>query len=125
MALWVPVTAKPGEPYAFPYVPGAFVGMIAGNLAGALVEFVLKMLPASAYGRLLADRPLTVFTVFHDSEDVISLCLRFGRNRKTLKMTFENDELAREFIALTSKSGPFYGEAWRTLTYRRTDEIRS
>jgi len=124
MALWVPVTAKPGEPYAFPYVPGAFVGMIAGNLAGALVEFVLKMLLASAW-KIAGRSPLTVFTVFHDSEDVISLCLRFGRNRKTLKMTFENDELAREFIALTSKSGPFYGEAWRTLTYRRTDEIRS
>lgn len=79
---------------------GAFVGMIAGILVGTLVEFLLKMIMARAYGRLLMQRPLTVFSVFRDVEDLVGLFLRFGENRKTLKMIFENDELAREFIAL-------------------------
>ena len=74
--------------------------MIAGILIGTLVEFVLKMLCAPAYGKLLVKRPLTVFSVFNDSEDLIGLSTRFANDRKTLKMIFENDELAREFIAL-------------------------
>ena len=41
------------QTYAFPYVLGAFIGMIAGILAGTLVEFILKMLFAPAYGKLL------------------------------------------------------------------------
>jgi hypothetical protein len=86
--------------YAFPYVLGAFVGMIAGILVGTLVEFVLKMVLAQAYGRLLVKRPLTVFSIFSDSEDLVGLSLRFGENKKIMKMMFENDELAREFIAL-------------------------
>ena len=79
---------------------GAFVGMIAGILVGTLVEFLLKMIMARAYGRLLMQRPLTIFSVFRDAEDLVGLFLRLGENRKTLKMIFENDELAREFIAL-------------------------
>ena len=88
------------QTYAFPYVLGAFVGMIAGILVGTLVEFVLKMVLAPAYGSLLVKRPLTVLSVLTDAEDLIGLSLRFGEKKKTLKMTFENDELAREFIAL-------------------------
>lgn len=79
---------------------GAFVGMIAGILVGTLVEFVLKMVLAQAYGRLLVKRPLTVFSIFSDSEDLVGLSLRFGENKKILKMMFGNDELARELMAL-------------------------
>ena len=88
------------QTYAFPYVLGAFVGMIAGILAGTLVEFVLEMMMAPAYGKLLLKRPLTAFSVFNDSEDLVGLSLRFGDHKKTLQVIFENDELAREFIAL-------------------------
>jgi hypothetical protein len=84
------------QTYEFPYVLGAFVGMIAGTL----VEFILKMIMAPAYGKSLLKRPLTVFSVFHDSEDLVGLSLRFGDHKKTLKVIFENDERAREFIAL-------------------------
>ena len=45
------------QTYAFPYVLGAFVGMIAGILVGTLVEFGLKMVFAPAYGPLLWKRP--------------------------------------------------------------------
>lgn len=88
------------QTYAFPYVLGAFVGMIAGILIGTLVEIGLKMILAPFYGRLLIKRPLTVFSVFNDSEDLIGLSMRFANQKKTLQLMFENDELAREFIVL-------------------------
>jgi len=84
---------------ALPYVLAAFVGMIAGILVGTLVEFVLKMLFAPVYGPLLLKRPLTVFSVFNDSEDLIGLSTRFTNGRKTLRMIFQNDDIAREFSA--------------------------
>lgn len=91
------------QTYAFPYVLGAFVGMIAGILVGTLVEFALKLIFAPAYGTLLWKRPLTVLSVFQDSEDLIGLSTRFTDGRKTLKMIFENDEIAREFLALNAQ----------------------
>ena len=84
---------------ALPYVLGAFVGMIAGILVGTLVEFVLKMLFAPAYGPLLLKRTLTVLSVLNDSEDLIGLSTRFTNGRKTLRMIFQNDDIAREFSA--------------------------
>jgi hypothetical protein len=85
---------------AFPYVLGAFVGMIAGIFAGTLVEFLLKVSLAHSYGKLLLNRPLTIFSVFNDSEDLIGLSTRFEDNRKKLKLSFENDDIAREFVTL-------------------------
>lgn len=88
------------QTYGFPIVLGAFVGLVAGILVGTLVEFGLRMLFAPAYGRLLLKRPLTVFSIFNDSEDLVGLSTRFAEDRKLLKITFENDELARAFSAL-------------------------
>ena len=84
----------------FPYVFAAFVGMIAGVIVGSLVESGLKLLLAPVYGKLLRNRPLTVFSIFTDSEDLIGLSTRFTNGRKNLKVTFENDDIARDFIAL-------------------------
>jgi hypothetical protein len=85
---------------ALPYLLGATGGLIAGIVAGTLVEFALKLLFAPAYGQLLLKRPLTVFSLFNDSEDVIGLSARFTDKRKSLKLTFENDEIGREFERL-------------------------
>ena len=85
---------------ALPYVLGATAGLIAGIVAGTLVEFVLKLLFAPAYGKLLWNRPLTIFAVFNDSEDVTGLSARFTDKKKSLKLTFANDEIAREFESL-------------------------
>lgn len=74
--------------------------MIAGVLIGTLVEFGLRTAFAPAYGKLLSKRPLTVFSVFNDSEDLIGLSTRFLKDRKPLSMTFENDEIVHEFITL-------------------------
>ena len=76
---------------------GAFVGLVAGVIGGSAVEFVLKLMFAPVYGQLLLKRPLTVFSLFNDSEDVLGLSARFTDQKKSLKLTFENDEIAREF----------------------------
>jgi hypothetical protein len=88
------------QTYEFPYVLGAFVGMIAGMIVGTLVEFVLKMVFAPVYGKLILKRPLTILSVLNDSESLIGLSIRFTDAKKSLQMIFENDEIAREFIAL-------------------------
>jgi hypothetical protein len=88
------------QTYALPYVLGTFAGMFAGVIVGTLVEFGLKLLLAPSYGKLLQKRPLTIFSVLNDSENLIGISTRFADNRKTLKLTFENDEIAHEFIVL-------------------------
>ncbi len=88
------------QTYAFPYVLGAFAGLIAGMIVGTLVEFGLKLLLTPVYGKLLSNRPLTIFSVFNDSEDLIGLSMRFVENKKVLKLTFENDEIGQEFSTL-------------------------
>jgi len=82
---------------ALPYVLGATAGLFAGIVAGTLAEFVLKILFAPAYGKLLSKRPLTIFSVLSDSENVIGLSVRFTDAKKSLKLVFENDDVAREF----------------------------
>lgn len=85
---------------AMPYVLGATAGLVAGIVVGTLVEFALKLLFAPVYGKLLLKRPLTIFAVFNDSEDVIGLSARFTEGKKSLKLIFENDETAKEFKIL-------------------------
>ena len=85
---------------AMPYVLGAAAGLFAGIIAGTLVEFGLKVLFAPKYGKLLLKRPLTVFSVFNDSEDLIGISTRFAENKKILKLIFENDEIGRQFMTL-------------------------
>jgi hypothetical protein len=86
----------------FPFVFGGFVGLIAGIIGGTVVEFLLKFLFAPAYGQLLLKRPLTVLSFFNDSENVIGLSARFTDKKKSLKLTFENDDIAKEFKGLNS-----------------------
>lgn len=85
----------------FDLVFGAFIGLLVGLVGGTVVEFGLKFLFAPVYGKLLLKRPLTVFSLFNDSEDVIGLSAKFTENKKSLKLTFENDEIAKEFDELS------------------------
>jgi hypothetical protein len=88
------------DTYNFPFVFGGFVGIVVGVIGGTIVEFVLKFLFAPAYGQLLLKRPLTIFSLFNDSEDVIGLSAKFTDKKKSLKVTFENDEIGKEFKRL-------------------------
>ena len=84
----------------FPFVFGGLVGMVVGAIGGTVVEFVLKLLLAPAYGQLLLKRPLTILSLFNDSENVIGLSARFTDKKKSLKLTFENDDIGKEFKQL-------------------------
>jgi hypothetical protein len=84
----------------FSIAVGALAGIIAGLIGGTLVEFGLKFVFAAVYGQLLLKRPLTVLGLFNDSEDVVGLSLRFGDQKKSLKLVFENEDIAREFTRL-------------------------
>jgi len=90
------------QTYGFPFVLGGLVGMVVGVIGGTIVEFVLKILFAPVYGQLLLKRPLTILSFFNDSEDVIGLSARFTDKKRSLKITFENDDVAREFERLNS-----------------------
>jgi hypothetical protein len=83
-----------------PYVLGAAAGLLAGIIIGTLVEFGMKLLFAPVYGKLVLQRPLTIFSVLGNSEHLIGIAARLAENRKILKLTFENEEIAREFIAM-------------------------
>ena len=86
----------------FALAVGAAAGVSAGLIGGTLFEFGLKILFAPAYGQLLLKRPLTIFSLFNDSEEVIGISAKFTEKKKSLKLTFENDEIAREFKKLNS-----------------------
>jgi hypothetical protein len=105
VAVFIPVwllspEGTSNQTLALPYVLGSAAGLAVGIAAGTLAEFVLKVLLAPVYGKLLSKRPLTIVSVFNDSEDVIGLSAKFTENKSSLKLTFENDEIGREFDAL-------------------------
>ncbi|WKZ42722.1 MAG: hypothetical protein QY302_11530 [Anaerolineales bacterium] len=79
---------------------GTLAGIIVGLIGGTVVEFILKLLFAPAYGQLLLKRPLSIFSLFNDSEDVIGVSAKFTDKKKSLKVTFENDEIGKEFKQL-------------------------
>jgi len=105
VAVFVPVwlitpDGTTSQTLGFSLTVGAFVGLIAGVVGGSVVEFLLKLMFAPVYGQLLLKRPLTVFSLFNDSENVLGLLAKFADNKRSLKLTFENDEIAREFEKL-------------------------
>lgn len=93
------------QPQSLPLLLGALVGLIAGIIGGTFVEFVLKLLFAPAYGQLLLRRPLTAFMVFSNVEQVIGLTARLSKDKQTLHLVLENDEVANEFKRLNMESG--------------------
>lgn len=84
----------------FPFVFGGFAGLVVGIIGGTVVEFVVKMLAVPFYGKLVARRPLTIFGLFADTDELIGISARFLREKKLVHLEFENEEIAREFIQL-------------------------
>lgn len=93
------------QPQSLPLLLGAFVGLIAGIIGGTLVEFLLKLLFAPAYGQLLLKRPLTAIMVFANVEQVMGLTAKLSKDKQTLHLTIENDEVANEFKKLNTELG--------------------
>lgn len=84
----------------FPFVLGGFAGLVVGIIGGTVVEFVVKMLAVPFYGKLVARRPLTIFGLFANTDELIGISARFLREKKLVHLEFENEEIAREFIQL-------------------------
>ena len=93
------------QPESLPLLLGAFVGLIAGIIGGTIVEILLKLLFAPAYGQLLWRRPLTAFMVFANVEQIMGFTAKLSKNKQTLHVTIENDEVANEFKKLNIESG--------------------
>lgn len=103
--LFTPEGSTP-QTLGFSVTVGALVGIVAGLIGGTLVEFGLRFVFAPLYGQLLIKRPLTVFSLFDDSEHVVGLSARFLNNKKSLLLIFENDDLALEFKKLNPEEKP-------------------
>lgn len=84
----------------FDLVVGAFAGLIAGILGGVLVELAFKLLFAPVYGKSLWMRPLTALEIFSDTETCLGLSAALSQDKRQLKLTFERDEIGREFQQL-------------------------
>lgn len=84
----------------FPIVFGGFVGLIVGVIFGTIVEFVVKMLSMPSYGKTLARRPLTAFSLFHATDEFVGISVNLLVEKKVLQFEFENEEIAREFAKL-------------------------
>ncbi len=93
------------QTYNFPFVFAGFIALVVGVIGGTAVEFILKFLFAPAYGQLLLKRPLTILSLFNDSEDVIGLSAKFTEKKRSLKVMFENDEIGKEFEKLNKFVG--------------------
>ena len=87
----------------FPLYVGLLVGILSGLVGGTIAEFGARMLFSHKFGQLLLKRPLTLVSMFGDSEDMMGLSVKFAQGRKALLLTFENDDVGDEFKKLNIK----------------------
>lgn len=83
-----------------PFVLGGLVGLIVGVIVGTLAEMIVKMLAIPFYGRLVTRRPLTLVSFFSETDELIGVSAKLLREKKLVKIEFENEEIASEFIKL-------------------------
>ena len=79
---------------------GVFAGLLAGLVGGCLIEMAFKLLFTRVYGRMLLKRPLTMLEIFNDTENVVGLSAALSKDKKQLQLTFEREEIGREFQRL-------------------------
>lgn len=82
----------------------AGAGALLGGIGGAtLVEVILRLVTKPYFGDLLTSRPLlTLVAVLRDFHDVPGLRAQVTSDKKTLTLTFEHEERAREFAMLNN-----------------------
>jgi hypothetical protein len=76
---------------------GALVSAVVG---GTIIEFALKLLAAPYFGKLIISRPPTIIALSRDLHDVVGLRAQLTSDKKTLTLTFEHEEMAKEFATL-------------------------
>lgn len=84
----------------FPVVFGGFMGLIVGVIGGTIIEFLVKLLAAPFYGKRLLKRPLTIFGLYSNGDELIGVSARYLHKEKIVRLEFENDEIAVEFMKL-------------------------
>lgn len=81
----------------------AGAGALLGGVIGAtLVEVILRILTKPYFGDLLTRRPLTLVSLLRDFQDVPGLRAQVTSDKKTLTLTFEHEERAKEFALLNN-----------------------
>jgi len=105
IVVFVPVTliAPEGttpQTLSFPYVLGGFVGLIAGIIGGTVVEFIVKILAAPFFGKLMIYRPLTILGFLSNTDELVGVSAKYIKGEKIARFVIENDAVAREFVKL-------------------------
>lgn len=90
------------QTYGFGFVFAGFVSLIVGIIGGSVIEFFVKMLAIPFYGKLVAKRPPTIFSLLTESDQLIGVSAKFLKAKNIVRVTFENEESAREFRQLNS-----------------------
>ena len=85
-----------------PWVIAGAASLIAGLIGGSVIEFFVRMLAVPFYGKLVTRRPLTILGLFTESDQLVGISAKFSRETSLLYLTFENEEIAREFKKLNS-----------------------
>jgi hypothetical protein len=81
----------------FPYTFGTFVGLVVGIIFGTIIESIVKAISIPVYGKLVTKRPLTIFSFFSNTDDLIGISAKFIKDKKQIQLQFENQEIANEF----------------------------
>lgn len=107
LIVFVPVTLLAPEgtstqTLSLPWMIGSIAGLIAGILGGSVIELIVKTMAAPFYGKLVMQRPLTIFGVFSEGDQLIGVAAKLLNEKNTVHLTFENDMLAREFKKLNA-----------------------
>lgn len=102
VALIAPEGTSP-QTLGFPLVIGGFAGLIAGVIGGSVVEFIVKILASPFYGKLVTRRPLTALSLFTEIDELVGISAKYSRETKIVHLTFENDDIAREFEKLNPR----------------------
>lgn len=96
-AMLVAPQGESPQTVGFPLVFAGLVGLIVGSVMGTIAEVIVKSLAVVYYGKLLSRRPLTVFALFSETDELLGLSGRLFRDRKILRLEIENEDIAREF----------------------------
>lgn len=83
-----------------PFVLGGLAGLLVGSIAGTLVEIVVRSMAVPFYGRLITRRPLTVYAMFSETDELLGVSARFLCKKRLVQLEFENEAIAREFSQL-------------------------
>lgn len=82
------------------FVLSAAGALLSAVVGGTVVEFVLKLLAAPYFGKLITSRPPTILALGRDQHDIVGLRAQLTPDKSTLTLTFELEEMAKEFAAL-------------------------